>query len=456
MLTIASTARISPLADIEDSQRGSQIVIEDDVVIDAFVKIKPAGGSGDVLIGRGTVINSGCVLYTGNGIRIGRDVLIAANCTLAPTNHEFADPDRPIREQGFSAKSWRHRDRRRRVDRRQLCAPGRHNDRQRLRYWRRIAAARYLATFQSGTWHARASARLAGTATVNLPRTCKSTAGNMLRCAARCLLFVQPSRFSVPAASSVQHWSPGWKARDKRCTRSREPRCRHCWQARRPAGHVIDCIGLTGDFRVRPLDTAEAHVGLVARCLGELLFDSFLLLSSTRVYARATATREEVALPTLPSATVRPVQSDKAGRRGAVSWRTHVPQRAWCDCRTCMASACRRRRSWDRCCARASATGSVVLREAAASAKDYVSVAAVVRLLPAIAAGGGYRTLQPRRRQQHQPRRHRWVPATTSPVGASASRPTRQQYDTHRSTPRGSTPNSGPPAAILRPICRPC
>ena len=101
MLSIASTARISRLADIEDLQRGSRIVIEDDVVIDAFVKIKPAGGSGDVVIGRGSVINAGCVLYTGNGIRIGRNVLIAANCTLAPTNHEFGDPDRPIRAQGF-------------------------------------------------------------------------------------------------------------------------------------------------------------------------------------------------------------------------------------------------------------------------------------------------------------------------------------------------------------------
>ena len=101
MLSIASSARVSPLADIEDSQRGSRIVIEDDVVIDAFVKLKAAGGSGDVLIGRGTVINSGCVLYTGNGIHIGRNVLVAANCTLAPTNHAFADPDRPIREQGF-------------------------------------------------------------------------------------------------------------------------------------------------------------------------------------------------------------------------------------------------------------------------------------------------------------------------------------------------------------------
>jgi virginiamycin A acetyltransferase len=102
MLRIADSARISRLADIEESLRGSDIVIEDDVVIDAFVKIKPAGGSGDVLIGRGSVINSGCVLYTGHGIRIGRNVLIAANCTLAPTNHEFADAHTPIRSQGFA------------------------------------------------------------------------------------------------------------------------------------------------------------------------------------------------------------------------------------------------------------------------------------------------------------------------------------------------------------------
>lgn len=101
VLSIAASARVSPLADIEDSLRGSRITIEDDVVIDAFVKLKAAGGSGDVVIGRGTVINAGCVIYTGNGIRVGRNVLIAANCTLAPTNHAFGDPDRPIREQGF-------------------------------------------------------------------------------------------------------------------------------------------------------------------------------------------------------------------------------------------------------------------------------------------------------------------------------------------------------------------
>ncbi len=100
-LDIAPTARVSPLADIEESVRGTRIVIGDGTVIDAFVKIKPAGGSGDVEIGAGSVINSGCVLYTGNGIRIGANVLIAANCTLAPTGHAFADPSRPIRAQGF-------------------------------------------------------------------------------------------------------------------------------------------------------------------------------------------------------------------------------------------------------------------------------------------------------------------------------------------------------------------
>ena len=101
MIDISPDAWVSPLADIEDSVRGSTITVAAGAVIDAFVKIKPAGGCGDVFIGPGSVINSGCVLYTGNGIRIGANVLIAANCTLAPADHEFADPERLIRAQGF-------------------------------------------------------------------------------------------------------------------------------------------------------------------------------------------------------------------------------------------------------------------------------------------------------------------------------------------------------------------
>ena len=101
-IKIDVTARVSPLSDIEDSLRGSQIVVGAHSVIDSFVKVKPAGGSGDLFIGEHVVINSGCVLYTGQGIRIGNHVAIAANCTFAPVNHAYKDKTRLIREQGFS------------------------------------------------------------------------------------------------------------------------------------------------------------------------------------------------------------------------------------------------------------------------------------------------------------------------------------------------------------------
>lgn len=101
MQLIAPTARISPLCDLEDSVRGSRLVIGEHAKVDAFVKIVFAGGSGDVVIGDWCYVNSGCVLYSGNGITIGRDVLLAANCVLAPTDHEYADRDVPLRTQGF-------------------------------------------------------------------------------------------------------------------------------------------------------------------------------------------------------------------------------------------------------------------------------------------------------------------------------------------------------------------
>ena len=98
---IHENARVSRLADIEASVRGTRIVIGDGVVIDSFVKIKPVGGIGDVLIGNNTFINSGCVLYSGNGITIGPNSAIAANCTFAATNHGYHERDKLIMHQGF-------------------------------------------------------------------------------------------------------------------------------------------------------------------------------------------------------------------------------------------------------------------------------------------------------------------------------------------------------------------
>lgn len=100
-VTIHPTAAVSHLADIEPSELGSSIIISEFSVVDSFVKVKPAGGLGDFILGPRSYINSGCVIYTGNGVNIGSDVLIAANCTLAATNHAFSDVNMEIRRQGF-------------------------------------------------------------------------------------------------------------------------------------------------------------------------------------------------------------------------------------------------------------------------------------------------------------------------------------------------------------------
>lgn len=66
-------------------------------------------------------------------------------------------------------------------------------------------------------------------------------------------------------------------------------------------GHVIYAIGLTADFRVRPLDTVEAHVCLLNRLLASARFESLTYLSSTRVYADSSDTSETAYLRVNPN-----------------------------------------------------------------------------------------------------------------------------------------------------------
>jgi len=101
MLEADPTAKISHLADIDVSTQGTRIIVGAYSVIDSFVRIKCAGGIADVVIGEKCYINSGTVIYSGNGVRMGNHVLIAANCTLAPVNHAYRDRQRLIIEQRF-------------------------------------------------------------------------------------------------------------------------------------------------------------------------------------------------------------------------------------------------------------------------------------------------------------------------------------------------------------------
>jgi nucleoside-diphosphate-sugar epimerase len=60
-----------------------------------------------------------------------------------------------------------------------------------------------------------------------------------------------------------------------------------------PLGHVIYAVGITADFRTRPFDTVQAHVCLVNQILQQAHFDSFLYLSSTRLYSNNCSGAEE-------------------------------------------------------------------------------------------------------------------------------------------------------------------
>jgi acetyltransferase-like isoleucine patch superfamily enzyme len=94
MIDIHPDARVSKFSDIEDSVRGCSNVFGANSMTESFVKIKSVVGTRAVIIGTHTYINTGCVLYSGNGIAIGDNVAIAVNCSLAPVNQAYQDRER--------------------------------------------------------------------------------------------------------------------------------------------------------------------------------------------------------------------------------------------------------------------------------------------------------------------------------------------------------------------------
>ena len=58
-------------------------------------------------------------------------------------------------------------------------------------------------------------------------------------------------------------------------------------------GDVIYCLGLTADFRTKPLETVEAHVCKLRDLIVSCEFDSITYLSSTRIYGSDSQTASE-------------------------------------------------------------------------------------------------------------------------------------------------------------------
>jgi nucleoside-diphosphate-sugar epimerase len=65
-------------------------------------------------------------------------------------------------------------------------------------------------------------------------------------------------------------------------------------------GHAIYAIGLTSDFRSKPVETVQAHVVQLSDLLANREFTSFTYLSSTRLYKSELSTDELTSISTSP------------------------------------------------------------------------------------------------------------------------------------------------------------
>ena len=155
-------------------------------------------------------------------------------------------------------------------------------------------------------------------------------------------------------------------------------------------GEVIFTIGMTADFRKRLVETVELHVLRLHEALSRYKFESFLYLSSARVYDGASATNEEAPL------IVRPFETDhiynisklageslcfalsRANVRVARLSNVYGPG----DVSNLFMTAVLRE---------AAATGHVTIGQSPQSEKDYSYVADVARSLIAIVDTGRHR-----------------------------------------------------------------
>ncbi|WP_269584575.1 NAD-dependent epimerase/dehydratase family protein [Roseibium sp. Sym1] len=160
-----------------------------------------------------------------------------------------------------------------------------------------------------------------------------------------------------------------------------------------PLGRVFYCIGMTGNFRDRPLGTVDVHAGLPGRLLEQTDFESFVYFSSTRIYAQAAGsneTSETAPIAVTPSADTTYDLSKMLGEALCLSHEqagvkvirlsnVYGPDQGTA---TFLGSLLED----------LAGTGQTTIREAPGSSKDYVAVDDVVQLAERIARTGRHRT----------------------------------------------------------------
>jgi nucleoside-diphosphate-sugar epimerase len=155
-------------------------------------------------------------------------------------------------------------------------------------------------------------------------------------------------------------------------------------------GHVFYCVGLTADFRTRPFETIEAHVGFAAELLRRAQFASFLYLSSTRVYAGAPEGRETTPLTVDPNDPGDLYNLSKLlGEAACLA--VDRPEVRIARLSNVFGSGMAADNFLMAVVREAVRTGRIALRQALDSEKDYVAVEDVAAALVRISVAGGHR-----------------------------------------------------------------
>ena len=153
-------------------------------------------------------------------------------------------------------------------------------------------------------------------------------------------------------------------------------------------GQVIYCIGLTSDFRTRPYQAVESHVCKLLEIIQTSSFDSLLYLSSTRLYEQSGRAKayedEDLAFNPLNSSDIYGLSKAMGesmtlalGAKGRIVRLSNVYGVDFSQQNFLSAIL-----------KEAMLQGTITLETTPASAKDYISVSDVVKLLPKIALSG--------------------------------------------------------------------
>ncbi len=155
----------------------------------------------------------------------------------------------------------------------------------------------------------------------------------------------------------------------------------------RSLGNIICCVGLTADFRAKPFETVEAHVSYLITMLKQCKFDSFMYLSSTRIYGiRDDVARENDVLH------VEPLRFDDIYNISKI-----MGESACCASKMDNVRVVRlsnvygydpKSENFVFTLIRDALKGKIVLNTTLDSCKDHVSVDDIVRVLPLIALQG--------------------------------------------------------------------